>query len=185
MALPWSRDSLIFSLLCSKKTRPRKKRESLSTKKLQKPCKCSSRWAWEWCCSRCVNKRCMVLKCLLNPGFFAGPDSSLQECWSWWRRSFEWARAPPPPSQVWCRVYVCVALHVDAFQIVRCYDDVRSLADISKQLTQGMGRHLVSSKGLSFPAFLMMMMMGTTQGRSDLVWRLLLSYGYDYDTTKW
>jgi GTPase SAR1 family protein len=67
----------------------------------------------------------------------------------------------------------------------RCYDDVRSLADISKQLTQGMGRHLVSSKGLSFPAFLMMMMMGTTQGRSDLVWRLLLSYGYDYDTTKW
>jgi len=67
----------------------------------------------------------------------------------------------------------------------RCYDDVRSLADIKAQLDQGPARGLVSEKGLAFPAFLLMMMMGTTQGRSDLVWRLLFSYGYDYETAKW
>eukprot|EP00299_Pterocystis_sp_00344_P019121 c9516_g1_i2.p1 GENE.c9516_g1_i2~~c9516_g1_i2.p1 ORF type:complete len:310 (-),score=90.22 c9516_g1_i2:17-946(-) len=67
----------------------------------------------------------------------------------------------------------------------RCFEEVRSLSEIRAQMQQTIGTNLIAANGMTFPAFLMMMMMGTTQGRSDLVWKLLFGYGYDYDTTCW
>eukprot|EP00298_Acanthocystis_sp_HF-20_P005326 c15536_g1_i1.p1 GENE.c15536_g1_i1~~c15536_g1_i1.p1 ORF type:complete len:444 (+),score=168.08 c15536_g1_i1:153-1484(+) len=67
----------------------------------------------------------------------------------------------------------------------RCYDKVNSFAQIKEQLVTNFGKNIVTGNGLSFPAFVMMMLMGVTQGRTDLVWRLLIGYGYGYDTTIW